>query len=823
MIFSQKQYLALFIAVLWVAFAVRAIHISTEPAGIHLDEAQSMERTWRIAIGYGPPPYFESETEPFDAYVRAPFLALAGVTPFADRMVTIFINVLAVAAVMAAARALFWDHPQRDWIALFAGAALALLPAYVILGRHILRTSWIPLTTMLAVAALAWGWRTRKLKYFAAVGVFSGLSILFYLSGLVFPAALLVAILITGFFKRSFFPPLRGWLVMAAAGLVTLSPWLYMLVMIPDWLFRLEQAGTATRYQGTLIERIWRALQPVFRADTFYDLRYNTFTTAYFNPVLLILLAIGALFCLWRWRKPGYAVPIIVFAVMLMPAALSLEPLESVRATGIFAPLSLMVGVGAAAVVEKLPRKILRIAPIVALIVLVGSALYTHWHVQFHYNNPRLLDDPDYWVSHNHYYNQDEIALLDYFNHHDQPMYVPIERLNSMLSVSFLRPQTYQNVRAYAGEELPAGEIVLPVLKDTDPDRVQRPMQYALLLPAEKMMVILSPLAMDEASDLEASILAANQTLTTDTGRYLAHTYPVSAENNPFENLPYPAFDSAPIAVFDDTLELVDAIFPAELQPDSWVPVTYFWRLRGQPWRDYMVVGQVWDYNASSYGSQYNSWDGILHHIYPTVMWNPGEIVPETRWLYLSPELPTEGYQLVTAVRVAPFLRDVAVSNARRILQPVDNQWAVVAYPRVGDLPDAPPSDAAQVANLTSADGLELTAFEISETETAINVRLQWQVSEQPRENYIIFVHGLDAQGNILTQVDSLPFEGRYPTLNWTAGANVTTDHMLSIPEGGQRPVRLAVGLYNAVDNQRLPLFEDGQPLADNLLSILLD
>ncbi|MCX9080160.1 MAG: hypothetical protein OIN84_19530, partial [Candidatus Methanoperedens sp.] len=88
--------LLLFALVLLVAFYLRAADLNTMPPGLHRDEGENLQRSWRLLQGYGFLPDFGNVPEPFDAIARAGFLTFAGATPFNARLFHVLLNVLGV-------------------------------------------------------------------------------------------------------------------------------------------------------------------------------------------------------------------------------------------------------------------------------------------------------------------------------------------------------------------------------------------------------------------------------------------------------------------------------------------------------------------------------------------------------------------------------------------------------------------------------------------------------------------------------------------------------------------------------------------------------
>ena len=239
----QLHTLLLFVLPILLSFALRIIDLPTLPAGLHPDEAQQMIRQWRFAEGYGYPMYYEGAPEPFDPMMRAVVGQFVGISIFTMRWYSVMLNVFAVATTIGACRVLFWRHPQRDVMAFVAGIIVTTIPATLIIGREIYRANaLVPMTTF-ALWALAWAWRTQKLRYAIATGIIAGWGAILYLAGPFLPIAILSAILLAWLIKRRGFYLRQFILTAIPIGLFAL-PWLYLYLNVPNWLStRLQDFG----------------------------------------------------------------------------------------------------------------------------------------------------------------------------------------------------------------------------------------------------------------------------------------------------------------------------------------------------------------------------------------------------------------------------------------------------------------------------------------------------------------------------------------------------------------------------------------------------
>jgi hypothetical protein len=93
------------------------------------------------------------------------------------------------------------------------------------------------------------------------------------------------------------------------------------------------------------------------------------------------------------------------------------------------------------------------------------------------------------------------------------------------------------------------------------------------------------------------------------------------------------------------------------------------------------------------------------------------------------------------------------------------------------------------------------------ESGQSAELTLYWHCLKRMRTRYTVFVHVLDAQGQLVAQSDQIPGQGAYPTTGWLPGEYLTDTHRIALPSelpsGG---LSVQVGLYNVVTGQRLPV-----------------
>jgi hypothetical protein len=118
-------------------------------------------------------------------------------------------------------------------------------------------------------------------------------------------------------------------------------------------------------------------------------------------------------------------------------------------------------------------------------------------------------------------------------------------------------------------------------------------------------------------------------------------------------------------------------------------------------------------------------------------------------------------------------------------------------------------------------DGYAVTA--VTQPGDAILLTLQWQSLASVSEDYQVFVHLLDRDGNKIAQADGQPVQWLRPTSTWRPGERIADRYGLLLPPnlpGGEYTI--AVGLYHPVTGQRLPVSAGPSSYAIDLGPILV-
>ncbi|HLF25151.1 MAG TPA: glycosyltransferase family 39 protein [Anaerolineae bacterium] len=171
-----------------------------------------------------------------------------------------------------------------------------------------------------------------------------------------------------------------------------------------------------------------------------------------------------------------------------------------------------------------------------------------------------------------------------------------------------------------------------------------------------------------------------------------------------------------------------------------------------------------------------------------TPLWN-GDIVSARHAQRLPLDLPEGRYRLVLSID------DDAIDIA-----PID----IMQRERAFELP----LRAADVGSIGTFEVYQVGALPAEvKAGSSVEVKLAWRADAEVSTGYTVFVHLLDAAGRIVSQVDTWPQGGLWPTANWVRGQVVEDTYTLNLPpDATAGTYRIVVGMYDALDGTHLPV-----------------
>jgi hypothetical protein len=241
------------------------------------------------------------------------------------------------------------------------------------------------------------------------------------------------------------------------------------------------------------------------------------------------------------------------------------------------------------------------------------------------------------------------------------------------------------------------------------------------------------------------------------------------------------------------------------------IAMVLYWRAETAIEKDYLSAVHLLGREFESVGSvnRYPAWGMI-----PTSRWQPGQI-----W--------RDEYQVrVRKTAVAPSQLRVSVTlYDSGTEQPLPATWpdgtavdlllvgepAQLRADRQGDI------DPLMPLNIPFNDGITLVGYNfakrsaVSEANSEAQLLLFWQATSAPTQDYTVFIHFLDANGQWLAGADAPPVNNFYPTSMWLTGEWIDDAHNITLPDGA---VTMQIGLYDPDTGTRLPRV-DGRDAVD--------
>jgi hypothetical protein len=122
--------------------------------------------------------------------------------------------------------------------------------------------------------------------------------------------------------------------------------------------------------------------------------------------------------------------------------------------------------------------------------------------------------------------------------------------------------------------------------------------------------------------------------------------------------------------------------------------------------------------------------------------------------------------------------------------------------------------------NALYGDVLRLLEYKVRQQNGQLDMTLYWRAEGRMDTDYTVFVHVFDPETGIpVAQDDAMPRHGAYPTSFWWPGETLDDRIIVSLDGVPKGVYGIAVGVYEPVSGQRLPLVNnEGQLVEDGRL-----
>ncbi|MGD2143024.1 MAG: hypothetical protein PVF54_00955 [Anaerolineae bacterium] len=134
-------------------------------------------------------------------------------------------------------------------------------------------------------------------------------------------------------------------------------------------------------------------------------------------------------------------------------------------------------------------------------------------------------------------------------------------------------------------------------------------------------------------------------------------------------------------------------------------------------------------------------------------------------------------------------------------------QVEVQAIERTFETPDM-----AVESDVTFGTALKLLGYDLRKEADQVTLKLHWQALRRMETSYKFFVHLVNSEtGNLVGQVDFVPYDWTYHTTWWEAEEVVSDEVVLPLADVPPMTCRVEIGVYHGDSGGRLPLIGGGE------------
>ena len=801
--FSLRQW-SLLILILLVAAFFRLHLLDTIPPALFHDEAVNGLDVLNLLRTREIPLFFADNNgrEPLLIYLQAVAVALFGSRDLSLRLVSAYSGLLTVAITGGVVKSLFAQRPSSFHVMALAMLVIAVSYWHV----HFSRIAFRAILMLPLVTCMLWffwrGWQGRRWQNFAAAGVLMGLSFYTYIPARIAPLIIVGTLAIDAFDQHQkgnkFFPQkslLKGTLLLFLIAALIVAPLaLYYLTHQDDFGARSQQVSIFAASTET-----GQSLPVVFLRQTWETMRmfvdkghhYPALNLPY-RPALDWLTAggfiVGVLLAFYRWRQVVYPFLLLWLGVMLLPTILSNEGAHPLRALGAIVPAAVLAALGLELVgnqvIQRLHRP--RLWPVYLLLIGLVSGMITYRDYFLHWG-----------------YRQDTI-------------------------------KTFSTAYAQIGRRLLTGEeaLLLPA-EIFDHPTTQFPLQTALanIDPDEQLSLPETAVSLYPA---HLCRLQSEMILWQRTGETAAYRRLAAGQINRdawLRNEASTAYADAMNRTITwetkvDNLTQEAAIFPRHIGENfnhEWCLLAFDLRPRSNhPAGSDLELVLYWEQLAEllpAYSVEItlenSAGDWLVTVLSPQIT-RPsqfGTVTAQNYAITLPDEFDLPGKFRFRIRLLDSNLEEIPLMNKFGL--PYDalvlTDYVVLGEPAITaeDIPHPGSYVLGEPPLLTfmgyDSDG---AGFQPGNTAT---VTLYWQSRTPIANNYSVFVHLVDENGNVISQHDNEPGNGRFPTGTWFPYEIIRDAHTLTLPpDAPPGPYTLAVGMYDWQTGARLPITSAG-------------
>ena len=199
-------------------------------------------------------------------------------------------------------------------------------------------------------------------------------------------------------------------------------------------------------------------------------------------------------------------------------------------------------------------------------------------------------------------------------------------------------------------------------------------------------------------------------------------------------------------------------------------------------------------------------------------LWQNDSILPSQLALDVLPGTPPGSYTLEMIL-----LKE----STGEEMEPIDASTVSLGTVEIPPHPGLDPGSLGMehTVSATISDQIQLLGYNITggaEPGEILHLTIFWQCLADMKNDYKVFVHVVDQQGNILAQKDGEPVTGFYSTSQWQVGEIIRDQYEIAFSDdSGIAATGLRIGMYLPSTGERLPVaLSDGAMPESRAVSI---
>ncbi len=253
---------------------------------------------------------------------------------------------------------------------------------------------------------------------------------------------------------------------------------------------------------------------------------------------------------------------------------------------------------------------------------------------------------------------------------------------------------------------------------------------------------------------------------------------------------------------------------PATARPGDTVRVAVYMRALQPTPSDYLLTTQLYGRDAAPL-ARFDTYTG--GGLLPSSQWQAGQMWVDEMDMRIPASAQAPGILRLQFALFNPYFGTFAenIDATGKAGSPLFDGATL--------LPETTPPNTKPLATFGNLVALHKVDHSPLQAGAPLTVTLQWQPLSQAPRDYTVFVHVLDESGNLISQSDSPPDAGQFPSTRWAKDAAFTDEHVLVLPpDAPAGAYRLSVGLYDPQTGERLPAVDaQGTAQRDDMFSAI--